>query len=217
MSATGVPGLSKARLEALCDGIFAIVMTLLVLEIGVPKIAEISSADKLTERLLSMWPELVSYVVSFALLASFWFAHHFEFSFFARTDRRHVWINVLFMLLISLVPASTALFSEFYRYHVGVVVYAGNMAAAGMALLWNWRYATHGGRLTVVSFPENVRKAVSIRLLFYPILFAFAAAASWLSATVGFLLCVAIPAAYIVMQILPHRIDRERAAPDVKP
>lgn len=210
MSTTGVPGLSKSRLEMLCDGIFAIVMTLLVLEIGVPSHTEIHGDEQLARRLLDMWPEVLSYAVSFALLASFWFAHHFEFSFFARTDRRHIWINILFMLAISFVPVSTALLGQFYRYRLVVVVYAGNMAVAGLLLFWNWWYATRGGRLTVEGVPERVRKAVSVRLLTYAMLFALAMGLSWVSTAVGLAVCVAVPVVYIIIQVVPHGMDAPR-------
>jgi uncharacterized membrane protein len=210
MDTTVTTGLSKSRLEMLCDGIFAIVMTLLVLEIGVPSHTEISGDEQLARRLLDMWPEVLSYAVSFALLASFWFAHHFEFGFFARTDRRHIWINILLMLAVTFVPVSTALLGEFYRYRLAVVVYAGNMALAGLLLFWNWWYATRGGRLTVEGFPERVRTAVSVRLLLYAMLFVLAMGLSWISTTAGLAVCVAVPVVYIVMQVVPHGIDAPR-------
>ena len=212
MNSTGIPGLSKARLEALCDGIFVVVMTLLVLEIAVPAHNDIHSESQLTQRLFDMWPKLVSYAVSFALLASFWFAHHFEFSFFARTDRRHVWINVLFMLAISFVPVSTALLGEFYHYRSAIFVYAGNMALAGLVLLWNWWYATSAGRLTVDGFPEKVRRVLMIRLLIYPSSFLLAMGLSLINVAAGFAVCAAVPFVYIIMQVAPHEIDRQHSA-----
>jgi uncharacterized membrane protein len=217
MNATGVPGLSKGRLEALCDAIFAIVMTLLVLEIAIPGHTEIRGEAQLAQRLLNMWPKLLSYAVSFALLASFWFAHHFEFGFFARTDRRHVWINVLFMLAISFVPVSTALLGEFHEYRTGVMVYASNMAAAGLLLFWNWRYATSAGRLTVNGFPDGVRRAINLRLLIYPGSFLLAIGLSFLSVVAGFAVCVAVPVVYIVLQVVPRGLDRERDAAETEP
>jgi uncharacterized membrane protein len=217
MNAAGVPGLSKSRLEALCDAIFAIVMTLLVLEIAIPAHGEIRGEAQLAQRLLDMWPKLLSYAVSFALLASFWFAHHFEFSFFAGTDRRHIWINVLFMLAISFVPVSTALLGEFHEYRTGVIVYAANMTAAGLLLLWNWRYATSADRLTVAGFPDRVRRAINLRLLIYPTSFLLAIGLSFLSVAVGFAVCVAVPVVYIIMQVVPRALDRERGEPAAGP
>jgi uncharacterized membrane protein len=159
-----------------------------------------------------MWPEVLSYAMSFALLASFWFAHHFEFTFLARTDRRHTWINVLFMLTISFVPVSTALLGELYRYPLVVACYAANMALAGLCLLWNWLYATHHGRLTVEGFPQRVRVVVAARLLVYALLFVLAMGVAWVSTVAGLAVCVAVPVVYIVMQVVPHDIDAPRGA-----
>jgi|WetSurMetagenome_2_1015567.scaffolds.fasta_scaffold00045_44 uncharacterized membrane protein len=212
MSQPGIPGLSKARLEALCDGIFAIVMTLLVLEIALPPHGEVHTDRQLFDGILHLWPKIVSYAASFMLLASFWFAHHFEFGYFRRTDRRHLWINILFMLVISFVPVSTAMLGEFFGYRTGVAVYAANMTLAGLVLLWNWRYATKNGRLTVENFPDNVRKALTVRLLLYPALFFAAGALSLINVVTGFILCVAVPLVYIAMQVIPHAIDRQHPA-----
>lgn len=210
MAETGVPGLSKSRLEMLCDGLFAIVMTLLVLEIGIPAHAEVHDEEQLAHRLVEMLPEVLCYAMSFAILASFWFAHHFEFTFYRRTDRRHTWINILLMLAITCVPVSTALLGEFLTYRLAVIVYAGNMALAGFLLLWNWQYATRGGRLTVEGFSEPIGKAVSVRLLVYASLFVVAMAVAVVNTVVGLAVCVAVPVVYIVMQVVPHAIDAGR-------
>jgi uncharacterized membrane protein len=210
---SGVPGLSKSRLEALCDGIFTIAMTLLVLEVAIPAREAVHGEAELLSGLLAIWPKLLSYVASFLLLASLWFAHHFEFSFLASTDRRHLWINVGFMLCVSFVPVSTALLGDFYTFRTGVAVYAGNMALAGTMLLWNWLYATGRARLTVEGFPAAVRRGVAVRLGIYAALFVLSAVLSFLSVTAGFVLCVTVPVVYIVLQVIPHPIDEQRQGP----
>jgi uncharacterized membrane protein len=69
-------GISKNRLEALSDGVFAIVMTLLVLELLSPTVAEATTAAELNHALFQLWPKVLSYVISFAVLGAFWVGHH---------------------------------------------------------------------------------------------------------------------------------------------
>ena len=85
------------------------------------------------------------------------------------------------------------------------------MALAGLVLLWNWWYATSAGRLTVDGFPEKVRKALMIRLLIYPSSFLLAMGLSLINVAAGFAVCAAVPLVYIIMQVMPHKIDRRHS------
>ena len=101
--------LSPNRIEALTDGVFAIVMTLLVLELSVPAIAGGSAEAELTTRLFEMWPKFVSYTVTFVMLGFMWSIHHYQFDRIKSADSVLVWLNIVFLMLISLLPFSTSL------------------------------------------------------------------------------------------------------------
>ncbi|MFQ5986451.1 MAG: TMEM175 family protein [Thermoplasmata archaeon] len=135
------------RIEALSDGVFAIVMTLLVLEIAVPTLATPVEEGELRAELLELLPEFLGYAVSFVILGIFWVVHHRQFHFVERTDRAFVWINILTLLFVALLPFSTALLSRFPESQTAVFVYGGNLLLAALAISAQWWYATLGHRL----------------------------------------------------------------------
>jgi uncharacterized membrane protein len=128
-------GMTHDRLHALTDGIFAIVMTLLVLELKVPVI------DNPTNR--SLWDTLstnkalfASYVISFLLLFLYWRAHNFIVSTMAKNlDINLVNINVLFLLFIGIVPFTTHLIGEYYHTQVAIIIYCINIILIGLTLV----------------------------------------------------------------------------------
>jgi uncharacterized membrane protein len=99
-------GLSTVRVSALTDGVFAIVLTLLVLDLHAPAA---TTQVQLLARLQAMLPSLVLFVMSFAIVAVFWYGHHMEMHWIVRSDRVHLGITLAFLLIISFVPFSASL------------------------------------------------------------------------------------------------------------
>lgn len=145
------------RLEALTDGVFAIVMTLLVLEIGVPEITSSELHAELPQRLLELWPKLLSYLISFIILGMFWYLHHFSFHYIKRSNGGLIWLNILFLMFIALIPFSMSLFGEYEDEQLPIVLYAGNILLVHIMRFILWQYATGKHRL--------VDKDISPRLL----------------------------------------------------
>jgi uncharacterized membrane protein len=107
-----VPGLGKGRLESLTDGIFGTVMTVLILSLSVPIVTSgslPSENSQLLSYLTSLLPDILSYVISFAILGTFWIRHHTMFHYVTRVDRVVLWLNILFLMTIGFIPFSTAL------------------------------------------------------------------------------------------------------------
>ena len=127
--------LSPHRLEALTDGVFAIVMTLLVLELSVPVIAEGSVHTELGKQLLDMWPKFLSYVVTFFMLGVMWFHHHRQFSQIKQSDSILVWANIVYLMFVAILPFSTSLIGEYIEERLPVFIYGGNFIAC-----WICRY-----------------------------------------------------------------------------
>src|SRR6476469_4747271 len=122
-------GLSKNRMETLTDGIFAVAMTLLVLDIGVPQISSTSAVSigtVLLTRLLDLWPKIFSFGISFIILAIYWMAHHRQFYYIKHIDRVLIWINITFLMAICLLPFSTSLLGEYRDQQISIFVYGGN-------------------------------------------------------------------------------------------
>lgn len=117
------------RLEAFSDGVFAIAITLLVLGIEVPDVAE----DQLAEAVSDLAPSVFAYFVGFAVIGLFWIGHHAFFAEVERHDTRLLWTNLLFLSLIAAMPFSTGLIGEYGDSALATIVFAINVALAALA------------------------------------------------------------------------------------
>jgi uncharacterized membrane protein len=128
--------MSKFRLEALSDAVFAIVMTLLVIEIKVPELHSTFSEEGLLHGLEELLPLFFAYFLSFTMIATFWYTHNFLFSLMAKTVTRNLMnLNFVFMAFLSLIPFSSHLLGQYTESRVAVFVYSLNIAfMAGL----NW-------------------------------------------------------------------------------
>jgi uncharacterized membrane protein len=133
--------LSKSRIEALSDGVVAIAITLLVLELKVPEVMEHHSNEKMLEELLALWPELMTYVITFLIAGAFWYLHHLTFHFIKHVDGVLVWINLFFLMFIALLPFSAGLMSHLFVHPVSQFFYFGNQFAIAVLLNIHWQYA----------------------------------------------------------------------------
>jgi uncharacterized membrane protein len=139
--------LSPNRVEALTDGVFAIVMTILVLELGVPIMTGESLHTELMGSLLAMWPKFLSYFVTFLMLGFMWSVHYYQFSNIKRSDSGLVWLNIIFLMFMSLLPFSTSLLGQHMDKQVSVLIYGGNFIACMLLRYFQWTYATKKYRL----------------------------------------------------------------------
>ena len=163
LSAVAKVGLSKGRLEALTDGIFATVMTVLVLGLRTPA-AGLSQSDLLAE-IVNLLPNIVAYAFSFIVLGLFWIGHHNQFHFIRRTDRTFLWINIVFLLTIGFIPFSTSLLGVYTTSPTAVRVYGANLAATGVVVNTIWWYATHNHRLVDGDLDNRIIRGTQRRTL----------------------------------------------------
>ena len=196
--------MNKQRLEALSDAIFAFAMTLLVLDVKIPKLPEASiNAGLLVPTLLALWPKFVSYVTSFVVLGVFWIAHHGYAHFLKRTDRWLLWINLFFLMFVVFIPFSTDLLGDYPRQKVAVIIYGCNIIALGVMLYLQWWYATSKHRLVGRDLEKELVRRGKSRILRGPVLYTCAVLIAFFNPTISLILYVLIPIGYI----LPGRID----------
>lgn len=158
-------GRETARIEAFSDGVIAIAITLLVLEVRVPEVEE---GHSLWEALADLWPSYVGFALSFIVIGIIWANHHEMFGFIARANRTLVLINLLFLIGVGFLPFPTALLAE-YLGHDGegtaVTVYAGWMLATALSFCLLWWYPRRAGLLDPEANPRAVQNMIrSFRL-----------------------------------------------------
>ena len=176
------------RISALSDGLFAIAMTLLVLEVRVPILVGIDTDEALWEAILALAPQIVTYLLSFLTLGIFWGGQQTQLNHFDRADRNLTWIHLAFLAAVAAMPFSTSLLADYFELRLAVVVYWLNLLALGVFLYASWSYAERAGLVRADSPPE-VGPAVRRRIAVYQGLYAVGAALSLIDTrwSIGFI------------------------------
>jgi len=141
--------LGKGRIEALSDGVFAIAMTLLVLELKIPDLPKQTTQAEVLLKLKEMLPHFYSYAMTFVLSGVFWVFHHLTFHFIRHTTRALLWMNIIFLMFVSLLPFSTHFMADFMHYSVAMMFYFGNQTVLALLLRAQWIYAVRAGILEI--------------------------------------------------------------------
>ncbi len=140
-------GISPSRIEALCDGTFAIAMTILVLELSLDEKIIDALAMHGNYDLNYLFVGLYSYVMGFVVLGIYWALHHYIFHFIKRSDGVLVWLNIVFLIFAALVPLSTKVNQTYIDSYAGYVFYALSTIISLLMVLVIWQYATRRYRL----------------------------------------------------------------------
>ena len=192
--------LTTKRLEGLQDAFFAIVLTLLVLELHIP---EISTAQELRHQLFEQWPMFFGYFISFLNLGIYWVSQHHQFHYINKSDRILLWINLLFLLFVSLIPFTTGLLAENGDIQLPYIIYGLNLIVIGLLSAIQWWYASHHHRLTSHGLRKEVRHSVMRRTLVAPLVALLAILVSYLSTSLSLAMYLLLPAYYL----WPNKVD----------
>jgi uncharacterized membrane protein len=153
--------MSKTRVEAFSDGVFAIAITLLVLTVAQPR-----TYQDLAHELATQWPSLAAYVVSFAVIGIMWINHHSVFMHLKHVDRGLLYLNLLLLMTIAFLPYPTGVLGQALAKGQGTrtaaVVYGVVMALNAFAWGWLWLYASRHRRLLRADFPEEQRATATV-------------------------------------------------------
>jgi uncharacterized membrane protein len=195
-----IAGQSLERLAALSDGIFAVAMTLLVLDLRVPVSEAIhihSDQDLLGALWVNLSPSLITYFMTFLTLGIFWVGQQTQLSLFARSNRNLTWIQLAFLLAVTLTPFSTGLLAAFITYRIALVAYWLNILLIGAVLLGSWKYAERAG-LVKDETPVEMRSAVVRRILIAQSLYAFGALLCVVNTYVSIAVIVLVQLNYVI-------------------
>ena len=189
----------KKRIAALTDGIYAIVMTILVLSIDIPKFPQETAAVQLPSYLrFKLWPEISKYVLAFITLAAFWIGHVQQYHHIKKIDSRLLWMNVFSLMLIALIPFTTAVAGDYATVGVADRIFELNLLIAGLMYYFHWSYATHNHRLVFSDLdPQHIARTKKAMLII-PILSLAALAISFLQPAWS-------TSVYILIPFLYHR------------
>jgi uncharacterized membrane protein len=184
-----IAGQSVERLAALSDGLFAVAMTLLVLDLHAPAAEAVHGEADLRHALLALLPRLLVYLMSFMTLEIFWVGQQTQLNHQARTDRDLTWLHLAFLLAVSLMPFSTVLMAEFIALRRALLVYWANILLLGLLLFACWRYTLRAGLLKDGT-PQETRGWVERRIVIAQALYAIGAVLRVLSTawSIGFII-----------------------------
>ena len=169
------------RLIFLSDGVFAIAITLLVLDIT-PLIPAHLPSGQLPGLLLSadLWKAIASYAVSFIILGVYWTTHQRIFHYIRRSNNVLIWLNILFLLCIAFLPVPTKVLGLYGGQRAALVFYAGSLTVAGLLILVLWWYATSGHRLIDKQLDAALIRHHMERALIGPVIFVLSLGLSFL-------------------------------------
>ena len=159
--------MKQTRFDQLADGIFAIVMTILVFEIRIPEYVGIASEQSLLGSLFNLFPVFLSYLLSFSLLFTYWRSHHFIESILAKNiDTRFSNLNAIFFFFIALVPFSSHFLGKYSYSKTAIIFFALNIILIGISLFIMRQYAINSKTIENTSFTKVENEHANMRILF---------------------------------------------------
>ncbi|MFA6251443.1 MAG: TMEM175 family protein [Candidatus Paceibacterota bacterium] len=181
--------MKQSRLDQLSDGIFAIVMTILVFEIRVPILSGIVGEQALISSLFSIYPLLLSYMLSFSLLFTYWRSHHIIASVLAKNiDVQFSNLSGIFLFLVALVPFSSDFLGRYIDSKTGVIFFAINIILIGIILYRMRRYAIKSETIENLPFTKTENEHANMHILFPVISAVIAIVVAFYSTKIAILL-----------------------------
>jgi uncharacterized membrane protein len=186
-----IAGQSVERIAALSDGIFAVAMTLLVLDLHAPAAELIHDNRGLITALITLAPKLGVYIMSFLTLGIFWVGQQTQLNYLTKSDRDLAWLHLLFLFFVTLMPFSTALIGAFIEVRAALLIYWANILLLGVALFLTWRSAC-AKNLISPEMPASLRHGVERRIVIAQSLYAIGAALCLINTycSLGFIILV---------------------------
>ena len=201
------------RLILFSDAVFAIAITLLVIEIKIPEIHEKPVTDNaVLHKLAELIPKFVGFLVSFLLIGQYWIVHHRMFSFVINFTDRLIWLNILFLFAIALMPFSTGFYSEYVLRGVvtPVIFYTANIALLGLANFLMWRYLSNKKNNLTENLTPALAKYFSLRALTVPTIFVIFSFVYLYNPTIAFFIPMFIP---LIMRLIFNPMKKKITNP----
>jgi uncharacterized membrane protein len=201
-------GLSFERVVFFSDAVFAIVITLLVLELKVPHLTE-HNEPALQHALFELIPNVLGFVISFLIIGLMWVEHHRIFRYIDDYDGGLLWRNLLLLLCVSFVPFPTALFSENFWSRTAFILYTASFGGVATAKLLIWRHAAKAGLLKKEVGPM-LELRIARRSMAVPLACAIAIGLSFISIFIA-------PLSFMLIPVLARVLDPTARKNKVEP
>ena len=202
------------RLETFSDGVIAIAITLLIIEIGVPHLEGEEAGNRaLFDALLDLWPSYLGYVVSFLTIGIMWINHHNIFRFIARTDQKFLALNLLLLLCIAFLPFPTAVMAEYLGepgQRTAVVLYGASFTVTAVFYYLLWSYSSRGRRLIDPSVNQRAIDAVERRYRLGAPIYLAGTLVGAIVPLAGMLVFLTLDLFYVLPYLLPSSDEPEQ-------
>ncbi len=196
--------MNLARFEAFSDSIFAIAATLLVVNLRVPDLVGMTTRQS-TLQLAWLWPQLLGYATSFAIIGVLWLNHHALFHFLKKVDRVSLIINLGLLMCVAFIPYPTALMAQYGQNRPVVILFGSTMATAGFVFSALWFYAVKQYIRSEPNIDRRFIRDASLWTLGYPVSYVLATVLVAVDPRLSIALYAIIPVVYL----LPGVIDRQ--------
>lgn len=204
-----VAGQNIRRLEALSDGVFAIALTLLVLDIRVPAREHVVYEKDLLIAFGKLSPKLLAYFLSFITLGIFWTGHSSQFHFIEKSDTNFNWINLSFLLFVTTIPFTTAFLSEFITFKFAVAIYWLNLFLLGLMLIFTLGYADKHNFFKTHVQKGEIKKAMMRRGMVAQSLYAFGALLCFISTYLSIAVLIIIQLYFVMALFSKKTLERK--------
>jgi uncharacterized membrane protein len=194
-----------SRIETFSDGVFAIAITLLILDIRVPRVEDVnvlaasaglSPGAALAQSLLKLWPHILAYALSFTVILVIWISQHQMFTHVRYADHAFMFLNGIGLMLVTAIPFPTALLSEYMahyqprQFQISVIIYSGHGMLIAIAFNSLWRYATRKGRLLAHDHDPAVIRKIHEQYRWGPVGYVLAFVLAFISPIASLALCL---------------------------
>lgn len=193
--------MDKARLEAFSDGVFAIVVTLLVLDIKLPVG---TTEETLGQNIIHVLPALGTYVLSYLIVGLYWIFHHRVASLIKSIDSRLLWLNIIYLMCIGLIPFTTSMLSEFIFSPTAIAGYGLNLVAITVSGFLIVRYLYAHKHLMTVKFTESMYESQRQQYVMIALLYALGALFGFLLPEISIFIYVSTTIYLILGTVFPR-------------
>lgn len=197
-----------SRTDAYSDGVFAIIATLLILELKIPHL-EVHSAAAVWQALDALAPKFLSFAVSFFTITIFWVNHHQFFHHITHSDWKLMWLNSHLLFWLTVLPFTTAFLGDYPDQSVVIALYATNLSLASLAFTMMGHYVFFRGKLVDPSVSMEFRKREWRRSFFAVAAFALTAVLAFVQVTAAFVLLALLPFLFVIPGLLRPATEDE--------